>query len=216
MKSSESIKNLAVALVKVQSVLESAKKDSDNPFFKSRYADLSSVWDACRKPLTDNGLAVVQTCTPVENNGIQVDTILLHVSGEYIESNLFMPLVKNDPQATGSAITYARRYALSAIVGIVADDDDAESAMSRPQAPAYRPNVPVNTPASMPINIIKQHVDSISDIPTANAVLKIIYSKTEQGSETRKQAISALFNKAKELGLDYSREAKSFVGASNG
>lgn len=211
MKSSESIKNLAVALVKVQSVLESAKKDSDNPFFKSRYADLSSVWEACRKPLTDNGLSVVQTCTPTEGSGIQVDTILLHTSGEYIESNLFMPLVKNDPQAVGSAITYARRYALSAIVGIIADDDDAEAAMSRPQAPAHRPNVPANTPASMPINIIKQHVDSISDIPTANAVLKIIYSKTEQGSEARKQAISAIFNKAKELGLDYSREAKSFV-----
>ena len=127
---SETIGALAAALAKAQSQISGAVKDAANPFFKSKYADLESVWQACRKPLTDNGLSVVQT-TQSTNEGWVLVTILLHSSGEWISGE--MPILAKDhsPQAQGSAITYARRYALAALVGIYQTDDDAEAAMAR-------------------------------------------------------------------------------------
>lgn len=123
MNKSETIGNLAKALSIVQSKLTPAVKDSKNPFFKSNYADLNSVWDACRRLLTENGLSVAQVNQAAEN-GVIVETVLMHESGEWISGEIFLPLVKNDPQGVGSAITYGRRYGLAAIVGIVADEDD--------------------------------------------------------------------------------------------
>lgn len=125
---SESTGKLFEALSKAQAVIEGAKEDSDNPFFKSKYADLTSVWQACRKPLTDNGLTVVQTMDLVADR-IFLVTTLGHISGQWICSYLPIPITKPDPQTLGSAITYCRRYALSAIVGICPADDDAEGAM---------------------------------------------------------------------------------------
>lgn len=121
------------ALSKAQGKIENALKDKKNPFFKSNYADLSSVWDACRSPLSSNGLSVIQT---VEGNKEQMFllTWLGHSSGQWMKSKLPLVVAGNtiNPQAIGSAITYARRYALSALVGICADeDDDGEKAMSR-------------------------------------------------------------------------------------
>lgn len=121
---------LAEALSKAQGEMEGAKKESENPYFKQKYADLSSIWDACRKPLSQNGLSVVQT-TDNENGKVIVITTLLHLSGEWIRGKLAVKLVKDDPQALGSAITYGRRYSLAAIVGISPEDDDAEKAISR-------------------------------------------------------------------------------------
>lgn len=130
---SDSIKELTIALVKVQGVIEGAVRDSENPFFRSRYADLSSVWNACRKPLSDNGLAVIQTMG-VEGTTSSCDTLvttLVHTSGEWIRGSMRLHPVKLDPQGQGSAMTYARRYSLAAIVGIAPEDDDAELAMGR-------------------------------------------------------------------------------------
>jgi hypothetical protein len=131
------IKQLTAAMVKVQATLKHAVKDSTNPHFKSKYADLGAVWDACRETLTANELAVFQTMDVLhvaQRDGATViqpvlNTILAHVSGESIESTT--PIVMKDrdnPQQMGSAITYARRYALMAILGIVADDDDGQAA----------------------------------------------------------------------------------------
>ena len=131
MQKSDTIGELAKALSVAQGKIEGAKKDSTNPFFKSSYADLSSVWDACRKPLSDNGLAVVQTTTLTFDEDIIVDTTLLHSSGEWINGQLAVRPTKNDPQGMGSALTYARRYTLAAIVGVAPEDDDAEGATSR-------------------------------------------------------------------------------------
>ena len=128
MQKSEEINELATALAKVQSKIEGAKMDGENPFFKAKYATLASVWDACRKPLTDNGLSVVQTCSIGDSEGLILDTTLLHISGQWISGELAVKPTKNDPQGIGSAITYARRYGLAAIVGICPEDDDAESA----------------------------------------------------------------------------------------
>ena len=131
---SESIGALAAALAKAQAAITGAVKDAANPFFKSKYADLESVWSACRKPLTDNGLSVVQT-TDYTTEGLMLRTTLLHSSGEWIAGD--MPVLTKDasPQAQGSGITYARRYALAAIVGVYQTDDDAEAAQGRKPEP---------------------------------------------------------------------------------
>lgn len=128
MLKSESINELASALCKAQSVMTFAKKDAANPFFKSKYADLSAVVDAIKKPLADNGLAYAQATDIDEHGGVIVETTLLHSSGQWIGSRLRMMPVKADPQGIGSCITYARRYGLQALVGIPADDDDGNAA----------------------------------------------------------------------------------------
>jgi len=122
------IAELAAALCKAQAQMEGAKKDATNPHFKNKYADLAAVWAAIREPLTSNGLAVVQLLRDVQN-GIEVETILLHTSGQQIGSVLAMPASKNDAQGYGSAATYARRYALMALVGVAPEDDDGNAAV---------------------------------------------------------------------------------------
>lgn len=130
MKSSDSIKDLADALCKAQSQMGGAVKDAKNPFFKSNYADLTSVIKAIKQPFADNGLSYTQFPLSDEQ-GVGVVTRLMHKSGEWMENSYTLPLVKRDPQAAGSAITYARRYALQSIAGIPTADDDAESSMLR-------------------------------------------------------------------------------------
>jgi hypothetical protein len=124
MQKSESIAKLAKALSNVQANIKPAVKDAANPFFKSKYADLNSVWDSCRELLTKNGLSVIQGNSVGLDGTVIVETVLAHESGEWIQSELALPLAKNDPQGVGSAVTYGRRYGLAAIVGIVADVDD--------------------------------------------------------------------------------------------
>lgn len=130
MNQSESIAKLAEALAKAQGVMEGASKDASNPFFKSKYADLASVWDACRKPLSDNGLSVVQMSRfiPEQPDLVCIETMLIHSSGEWIRGQLAVKPVKSDPQSVGSCITYLRRYSLQSIVGIAPEDDDGNAA----------------------------------------------------------------------------------------
>ena len=130
MLKSESIANLAKALSTVQGKLTYAKKDSKNPFFKSNYADLESVWDACRDLLSANGLAISQfpgTYSDLDKS-MSLTTILSHESGEWISQEMSLPVSKVDAQGAGSAITYMRRYALAAVVGVVQADDDGNEA----------------------------------------------------------------------------------------
>jgi len=132
MKKSESIVELAKALNKFQKELRPAKKTSENPFFKSTYADLAAIWEAIREPLTKHGLAIVQTMDYSEAGTPLIETVLCHTSGEWIGGALPVKPVKDDPQSLGSAITYARRYSLSAMLGLVTEeDDDGEKAMGR-------------------------------------------------------------------------------------
>ena len=134
MNSSANLKELATALANAQATLQIAKKGSENPFFHSKYADLLSVWTACREALTTNGLSVVQVIDVANDGKTFLETILLHESGEWIAGRLPLLAIKQDPQAQGSAISYARRYSLSAIIGLCTEeDDDAESAMNREQ-----------------------------------------------------------------------------------
>lgn len=124
------IGKLAAALAKAQGKITGALKDSANPFFKSKYADLAACWDSCRAPLSENGLAVIQT-TAVDEQGVTVYTTLAHESGEWIRGTLRMLPKDGSPQSCGSALTYARRYALAAMVGLAQVDDDANAASGR-------------------------------------------------------------------------------------
>jgi len=128
MNKSETIGKLAEALSKAQGAMKPAIKDSDNPYYKSKYADLSSVWEAIREPLSANGLSVSQLLESTENGEkITLTTILMHSSGEWLMSSITAKPAKEDAQAIGSLTSYLRRYALSAIIGGYADDDDAEA-----------------------------------------------------------------------------------------
>lgn len=130
MLKSEAINELAAALSKAQGAMEMAKKDAENPFFKSRYADLASVVAAIQGPFADNGLAYVQCPDACEGEAVAVDTLLMHTSGQWISSRTVVPVTKQDAQGYGSALTYARRYGLQAIAGVAADDDDGNAAAS--------------------------------------------------------------------------------------
>lgn len=127
---SEEINELAGALAKAQGKITGALKDSANPFFKSKYADLASVWDACRSALSENGLAVVQQ-TEADESGVMVITTLAHSSGQWMRSSLRLQPKDASPQGIGSAITYGRRYALAAAVGVAQVDDDGNAASGR-------------------------------------------------------------------------------------
>jgi len=129
MERSENIEELGKALALAQRRFGSAKKTSANPHFKSRYADLSEVWEACHAALNDNGIAILQTPFPGLGEGeIGIRTMLLHTTGQWVACSVVIPLAKNDAQGIGSAITYARRYGLMALVGVCPEDDDGNAA----------------------------------------------------------------------------------------
>lgn len=130
MTTSEQINEIAGALAKAQGEMEGAAKSAANPFFKSRYADLASVWDACREPLTKHGLSVVQSPTS-DGSRVSVETILMHSSGQWMKDTLSATAKDDGPQAVGSIITYLRRYALQSFAGVAPEDDDAEAAQGR-------------------------------------------------------------------------------------
>ena len=145
MKQSETIGNLALALSKAQATMPPAKMNATNPFLKSRYADLGSIAEAAKKPLADNGLAYVQMVSAPDSDlmTVELTTMLMHESGEWLQATMAMPFQeergKSLSQAVGSVITYARRYALAAMLGIVADEDmdgtgpDAGSSQPKPR-----------------------------------------------------------------------------------
>lgn len=135
MKTSENVNEIGKAMACVQGEMKPAIKDSNNPFFKSKYSNLTSVWDSIREPLMRNQISVFQDVVTTEN-GVSVTTKLIHSSGQWIDFGpLEIPLSKRDAQAIGSATSYAKRYSLSAACGVVTDDqdDDGEAAMDRNQ-----------------------------------------------------------------------------------
>lgn len=127
MRMSDNISNIATALAKAQGEIDDATKGGFNPAFKSKYADLAAVRAAIREPLAINDLSVVQFPRTVQG-GVEVETMILHKSGEYLAETLFMPVNKYDAHGIGSGITYGRRYGLMALLGIATDDDDGNAA----------------------------------------------------------------------------------------
>lgn len=134
MEKSQTITKISLALFEFQSKAHKIIKKADNPFFKSKYADLPSILDEISEPLRDCGLVLSQ-----HPDGEGLTTLLIHAaSGEYFMSNGTMKPIKNDPQALGSAITYQRRYAICSILGLNVDKDDDGNEASQPQKPAAK------------------------------------------------------------------------------
>lgn len=144
---SESIVEITKALILFQKGLKPVVKDSTNPFFKSKYASMEAIWESIRERLAANELAVSQL-PRLQDNQMVLTTLLLHTSGEWLASDLLVtPGKQNDAQSVGSALTYARRYALSAILGICSEeDDDAEAATTRIVKP----------PIKEPVKLVKK------------------------------------------------------------
>lgn len=156
---SEDIAELATALAVAQGAIEGAAKDSSNPFFKSSYADLASVWDAIRCPLSANGLSIVQMPS-AEGAKVTITTLLLHKSGQWISSDLTLTAKEDAPQAIGSAITYARRYALQSVAGVAPEDDDGERAQGR-QTPTQKRGAPPPNDTAQLLSTIRETLHSI-------------------------------------------------------
>ena len=131
MNRSESISQFAAAFVKAQASMDNAVKGAANPFFKSKFADLNSIREACTPPLNACGISILQPTTVVDGKHY-IETILLHESGEFLSGLYEIVVAKaNDPQSLGAAISYARRYGLQSMVSLGAEDDDGESALGR-------------------------------------------------------------------------------------
>ena len=170
---SDKITNLAKAMLEVQKQLRPALKDSYNGFTQSKYATLNSVMEACSEALIDNGIWVTQYPVPVEGNGSQLGlaTKLVHAeSGEWQESLLVMPLSKTDPQGYGSALTYARRYGLSSMVGLVTEDDDGNMACQGSSKGERNFGLPEHKSAR--IASLKPRNDSFVNDSSQNAIIQ--------------------------------------------
>lgn len=127
---SEQVNELFAALAKAQGQMEGAIKDSANPFFKSKYADLTSVWTACRKALSENGLSIIQVPS-ADLDMVSVTTQICHSSGQWVRGVLSMKPVKTDPQSILSCITYIRRGSLASFTGVAPEDDDGNQASGK-------------------------------------------------------------------------------------
>jgi hypothetical protein len=167
---SESLKELATALAKAQGEIKGAIKDSANPFFKSKYADLSSVVDAIKVAFSKNGLSYIQMMEPSDKDEVRVSTMILHSSGEYINCGILaLPVSKVDAQGYGSALTYARRYSLSSAVGVAPEDDDGNAAVAA-------------APKGMSDNEIARHLQDIEKASSQSELLKA-YTKAYKSAQ---------------------------------
>lgn len=159
MKTSESITEIAKALVQAQSAMGAVTKDSKNPFFKSSYATLNAVREAAMPSLIANGLTLLQP-TVSRDGKLFVETVILHTSGEFISGETEAIISKaNDAQSAGSAISYARRYGMMSLLGLAAEDDDGNAATGKStpnstedkQGPVATKTAATVVPASAPV-----------------------------------------------------------------
>jgi hypothetical protein len=179
MQKSETIAALATALAKAQGEMENAGKNSVNPHFKSKYADLAEILNTVRPVLSKFGLAVTQF-PAFEGNMASVETILTHESGEWMSGICSAPVQKSDPQGVGSALTYLRRYSLAAVCGLAQEDDDANASSKAPkQVPQAQKPAQPPTPEPTITDQQRKHIMAIyGDAPRdvrisdANAMLQ--------------------------------------------
>jgi hypothetical protein len=154
LKHSEQIGELAKALAVARKKFKAVRKEQTNPFFKSKYADLSAVIDATETALSEHGLSIVQS--PFTQDGYAgVTTMLMHESGQWMRADLVLPVTKNDAQGVGSATTYARRYAYQAFVNVAAETDDDANSASGKETEAKAATMP-KPPAKKPTNLFPE------------------------------------------------------------
>lgn len=162
MKTSENIDLISKAISLAQGEMNPASKTTVNPFFKSTFATLTQVWDAIREPLSKNSISIFQDAITTEH-GVAVSTRICHASGQWIEFGpLEITLAKKDAQTLGSAITYAKRYALCAAIGVVADDDDddGEKAVGRTSKPE-----PIKESSADIKKMVTEYIKEFADVP---------------------------------------------------
>jgi len=145
MKTSETIKAIAPAIASFHSEVGKIAKKSENTFFKNKYAALPYILSAIAEPLKNAGLIILQM-PKMTDKGNSLETVLMHTSGEWISEEYLMQPVKSDPQSMGSAITYARRYAIGAILNLNIDVDDDGNKASEPEKKAPEKKAPVQKP----------------------------------------------------------------------
>lgn len=171
MKTSPSITEFAKAFVKAQAEISGASKDSSNPAFKSKYADLESVTDAIRPAAAKHGLGYLQDGTLTDDGKLLLTTLVLHESGEWIEYEMKMPISKLDPQGFGSAMTYGRRYSLSAAFGVAPEDDDGNAAtgvQAKPAQSTFSAPARPATPAVIAKPAVVAKPAAVASTPPAN------------------------------------------------
>jgi hypothetical protein len=192
---SENINELVSALSKAQGEINPAIKDSKNPFFKSNYADLSSVWNVCKEVLPKNGLAVIQTTDVNAEGKCILITTLAHSSGQWMRSCLPILNEKGNAQGLGAAITYTRRYGLSAIVGVTCDEDDDGNAACIP-ANEKKSEPKEETISEKQLKVLENLFTQCDDVYVANA--ERFYKekfKTETWADLPKIAFQGLYDK---------------------
>lgn len=144
MSESKEIKQFVQAFIKAQSEFKPAIKNKLNPHFKSKFADLETVIDACLVALNKNGISLNQPTRITETNTVVLITRLTHVSGEFIDSELPVINPANTPQGMGSALTYTKRFGIQALLGIPSEDDDGEASHGRKAVSSPTPDNPVS------------------------------------------------------------------------
>lgn len=171
MQRSDSIAKLAQALAKAQGEMENASKNSQNPHFRSKYADLAEIINTVRPVLAKHGLSVTQFPS-FDGTLAHVETIIAHESGEWMSGTTSSPVQKADPQGIGSATTYLRRYSLAAVCNLAQEDDDANAASKGPKQAAQAPKAapkPAPAPTSAPAHPVKH-------VPATKTTLEVLGS----------------------------------------
>jgi len=186
MRTSESISKIAQALLEAQRAITFASKDATNPHFKSKYADLESVISAIKGPLNEQGIVFLQSFSPSAPGTLSLTTRLLHVSGEWVEDEMTMPLQKNDAQGYGSAATYSRRYAIAAITGLYQADDDGQEAVKQQ---------PLPTLSDSKYSDMQDSIADADDIESIGAVLKSAVHSGATKSQLERLRLSATSRK---------------------
>jgi len=195
MKTSENINEIAKAMSLAQQQMKPAVKDSVNPHFKSKYSDISAVWEAIRDPITTNGLTIWQDVITQEKS-VSVTTRIVHLSGQWVEFGpLTIPLSKFDAHGVGSSTSYAKRYALCAAIGVVSgdEDDDANQAVSTPKE---RQSKTVTRPIEIKNDINHPEVQTfLSKVTNKEDFIKYMYATMKSYNwENEVQAIREFSN----------------------
>lgn len=227
MTRSDDIAALAASMAKAQAEITGATKSHENPHFRSRYADLASVWDACRGPLTKHGLAIIQWPRLAHLGGeawaLELETVLTHTSGQWMADTLAVVLARLDAQSIGSAITYARRFSLGAVAGVAPDDDDGEAATSAstprvvgksaPAATAPAPTaVPPPAPGPAPADEVERATGKVLGIvarKVANGERFVITLSNQHTYATFQRRLAETAKLAREAGTEVEIQYKA-------
>jgi len=227
MTRSDDIAALAAAMAKAQAEITGASKSSENPHFRSKYADLASVWDACRGPLTKHGLAIIQWPRLAHLGGeawaLELETVLTHTSGQWMADTLAVVLARLDAQSIGSAITYARRFSLGAVAGVAPEDDDGEGATAGAplarqgkSAPATTASAPPagDPPAPAPVHALEVeratgHVLGIVARKVANGERFVITLSNQHTYATFQRRLAETAKLAREAGTEIEVQYKA-------